>query len=104
MADYKQSSNCEAHTLVANDVVDLGNDHYRVWVNSAVGGTVEVAPGEAASAAGGEDRLYGTAATLVAGEWTFVSPEFPTRYVRAGSGGVLTVHATDASGRRVSRS
>lgn len=101
MAEFLHPSTCYAHVLAGNDIVDLGAEFLRVWVNGP-GGTVSTAPGEAASLAGGESRLYGDI-TVDANVWTQVTPHFPSRYLQFTTGGTWTIHRCESVGRRTGR-
>ncbi len=101
MAIVKQKSNNFSHDVQANDVIDLGQDFLLIWVHGP-GGNLEVAPGEAASNSGGASLLWGTI-TPTANTWSRVTPDFPVRYLRVGTGGEWTVYAINAVGRRLGR-
>ncbi len=101
MAIVRQFSTNFNHDLQANDVVDLQQDFFLVWVHGP-GGTIEIAPGEAASHSGGAAQLWGTISPT-ANVWSRVTPDFPTRYIRVGSAGSWTIYATNAVGRRMGR-
>ncbi len=103
MATYLQKATCETHTVQADDDIDLGAEFTRVWIYAVAGGGIECSPGIPATEAGDGVKLFGSAGSAFPTTWMEVNPDFPSRYVKFLVGGDVTIHRSDAIGRRTGR-